>query len=389
MKVQIVDEAALASPLPRNVRLYLRLHGWTRAPGRQGEPDIWILPADTGNYEVIAPSSHLTLDYARRIAELLRTLSIVESRSELEILRDLVTLTFDIQQIHSEHGGPPGTAPLRDAADAFAAAHSMLAAAWTSFEEPRLVLPTRRPPRAADLMRRVLTGPATEGSYVISIWVPVPSRLRPDEDGVLFEPEELLQEEPYERSATRFLNRALEATHTAAQQALDGDIGIEAFTQRENQGVSANLCESLVNLAGQDGTTFDVHFSWALERPVSELSSVVRFSTETIPVLREAARTLRFWIPEENVRITGNVVRLHRESNYGAGEVSIAGVVSSDTVGQIRRVSVSLAEEDYQKAIAAHETYTEVEVVGSLTQRGNRTYLNNPTDFQVRPVSAE
>ena len=389
MKVQVVDSAALTSPLPRNVRLYLRIHGWSRAPRSIGEPDVWILPTNEGTYEVIAPSSHQAVDYSRRISELLRTVSIAEDRSELEVFRELVTLTFDIQEIHSEHGGPPGTAPLRDAADGFVAANSMLAAAWTSLDERGLVLPPRRPARVADLMRRVLTGPATEGSYVISVWVPVPPRLRPDEDGILFEPEDFDTGEPYERSATRFLNRAVRAARTAAQSAIETDAGIEAFVEREFEGVSANLCESLVHLAGQDQIAFDVRFSWALERPVRELPSIVRFDRETIPVLREAARTLRGRIPEENVRITGNVVRLHREGNYGAGEVSIAGVVSGDVAERLRRVSVSLAEEDYQQALIAHRDGMEVDVVGSLTQRGNRTYLINPSNFHVRPMPEE
>lgn len=389
MKVLVTDEAALASPQPRNVRLYLRIHGWTRALREEGKPDIWELPRHEGTYEVIAPSSYEALDYPRRIAELLRTVSIVEDRSELEVLRDLVTLTFDIQQIHSEYGGPPGTAPLRDAAQAFDSVRNMLNAALVSFEERRLVLPTRRPPRATELMSRVLTGPATEGSYVISVWVPVPPQLRPDEDGVLFEPEELGPNEPYERSATKFLNRALSATQAAAREALAGDIGIDAFVRRENEGVSANLCESLVGLGGQDATPFDVRFSWALERPVHELPPAIQFNTDTIPVLREAARTLRSWVPEENVRISGNVVRLHREGSYGAGEASIAGIVSGDVEEKLRRVSVSLAEEDYRQAITAHENFAGVEIVGSLIQRGNRLYLQDPHDFTLRPVIDE
>jgi len=117
-------------------------------------------------------------------------------------------------------------------------------------------------------MRRVLAGPVAEGSFVISIWVPVPPRLRPDEDGVLFEPEEFDPDEPYARSTTRFLNRALSATRAAALDTLGGEVGLDPFTRRESEGVSANLCESLVNLSGADEMTLNVHFSWALERPV-------------------------------------------------------------------------------------------------------------------------
>jgi hypothetical protein len=390
MKLQVLDEEALSTPRPRDIRLYLRIHGWTRSDREEGQPDVWTLPIGDSAYEVIAPSSRGVLDYARRIRELLRTVSIAEDRSEFEVLSDLTTLTFDIQQVHLEHGGPPGTAPLRDASAAFTATQSMFSSVLSSFEERRLVLPSSRPPRATELLSRVLAGPATVGSYVISIWVPVPSLLRPDEDGVLFDPEEEgVSTEPYERAATRFLNSALNATRSAAIEALDGRVGPEPFVVRENEGVSANLCEALVNLSGQTDAPFDVHFAWALERPVQGLIPIVQFKSEMIPVLRVAAATLRAMIPEDIVTIRGNVVRLHRDSNYGAGEVSISGVVRGDETAKLRRVSVSLTEEDYRLAILAHSNFADVEVVGSLIQRGNRTYLTNPSNFLLHGSTDE
>jgi hypothetical protein len=381
VRVQIIDEQALASPGPRNVRLYLRTRGWERQPAESGESDVWTLPSEDGTYEVIAPSSREARDFPERIAELLRTLSIAEARSELEVLRDLATLAFDIQYVHTTHAGPPGTAPLRDAAEAFSAAHGLLAAASSAFEEPRLVLPPRRPARTAEFMKKVLAGPTSEGSYVISIWVPVPPRLTQEEDSVLFD----IHDEPFERAATKHLNRALVAAKAAARDALDSDAGLDAFVERETDGISANLCEALVSLSGEDEMPFDVRFAWALDRPLIGVAPVVAFDTDSIPMLREAARELRARLPEDDVRIRGNVVRLHREGQLGSGEVTIAGIVAGDPVEKLRKVSVSLGEDDYAQAITAHEEFLDVEVVGSLIQRGTRTHLNDAHGFSVRP----
>jgi hypothetical protein len=381
VRVQIIDEQALVSPRPRNVRLYLRTRGWERQPTEPGEPDVWTLPSEAGTYEVIAPSSREARDFAERIAELLRTLSIAEARSELEVLRDLATLAFDIQYVHTTHAGPPGTVPLRDAAEAFSAAHSLLASASSAFEEPRLVLPHRRPARTAEFMKKVLAGPTSEGSYVISIWVPVPPRLTQDEDSVLFD----LPDEPFERAATKHLNRALVAAHAAVRDALDSDAGLDAFVEREADGISANLCEALVSLSGEDEVPFDVRFAWALDRPLFGVAPVVGFDAESIPTLREAARELRARLPEDEVRIRGNVVRLHREGQLGSGEATIAGIVAGDPVEKLRKVSVTLGEADYARAITAHEEFLDVEVVGSLIQRGTRTYLSDARGFSVRP----
>lgn len=385
MRVEIIDEEALTAPSPRNIRLYLQIHGWQRQSVEPTKPDVWTLASKDGTYEVVVPSSREARDLPMRVAELLRTLSVVEDRSELEILRDFATLGFDVQYVHAEFAGPPGTAPLRDATLAFGAALALLAASTTSLEEPRLVLPTRRPTRTAAFMNRVLAGPTTEGSYVMSIWVPIPPRLTQEEDAVLFDD----PSEPFERAATKHLNRALTAAHAAAREALDTDIGLDAFVARESDGLSANLCEALVGLSGETEVPFDIRFAWALDRPVADMATAVRFDDESIPVLREAARELRARLPEFDVRIRGNVIRLHREGQLGDGEVTIAGLVIGDPIEKLRRVSVSLAEPDYERAIEAHQTFADVEVVGSMIQRGTRTYLSDARGFSVHEVAED
>ena len=381
MKVHVIDDQALVSAVPRGLRLYLRMHGWQRQPEALATPDVWTLQTQDGTYEVIAPSSRAARDFRQRVAELLRTVAIAEDRSELDLLRDLMTVPYDIQYVHTHFSSPPGTAPLRNAADAFAAAQAMFSASTAALEAPRLVLPSRRPSRTMDLMQRVLAGPTREGSYVISIWVPVPPRLTQDEDLVLFDD----PSEPFERQATKHLNRALAAARAAASEALDTDAGLEAFVTREASGISANLCEALVNLAGDEAVGFDVQFAWSLDRPVVGLDPRVSFTDESIPVLSEAARELRARLPEDEVRLRGNVVRLHREEQLGSGEVAIAGSVVDDPLGKLRRVSLDLAEPDYELAIQAHRSFADVEVVGSLVQRGTRTYLSNVRGFVVSP----
>src|ERR1039457_4477657 len=302
MSIQFVEEIPLNSVHPRNVRLYLRTHGWERANATQDGPDVWKLVSRDGVFEVIAPSSQGTRDFSHTIEELLRTVSIAEDRSPVQVVRDLSTLRFDIQYIHCDYDGPSGTAPLGDAADVYRAAYRMFAASSATLEDPRLVLPQRRPARTVALMRRVLAGPTASGSYVVSLWTPVPPRLTPEEDWTLFE----VEDEPYERAATERLHQALGATNAAARQILTSDDGLDAFIGREQEGVSANLCEALVALSGENETPFDVRFSWALDRPVATRSQVVPFSGESLPVLREAARELRARMPEVDVRFRGN-----------------------------------------------------------------------------------
>lgn len=369
-------------PKPRNIRLYLKMNGWQSPDPPENGPSIWQLPTPRGTFEVIAPSSENVTDFPERVTELARTVSVAENRSPDEVLRDLATLGFDIQYIRHEYASPRGTAPLRDAAEAYSAVYSMIAAVAASLEEPRPVLPYRKPAQATNFVKRVLAGPTHSGSYVISVWTPVPPRLTPEEDAVLFE----MEDEPYERRATAHLHTALSATRAAVRDVRLGEAGVGSFIERVRQGVSANLCESLVALAGEDETPFNVKFSWATDRPMPvEEPTTVQFDADNVPILSEAARTIRANLPEEDVRIRGNVIRLHRESQLRGGEVTVAGIISGDPTEKMRRVTLSLDRDDYQAAVNAHHDYADVEVVGSLTQRGNRTHLTQAREFFVQP----
>ena len=230
-------------------------------------------------------------------------------------------------------------------------------------------------------MQRVLAGPTSAGSYVISILVPVPPRRTLDEDSVGVDNET----EPFERAATKHLHQVLVAARAAAIETQDTHTGFDAFLDRGTSGISANLCEALVDLAGKAAVGFDVHFAWSLYRPVYGLEPTVSFDDYTIPILRQAARELRNTPTESEVTIRGSVVRLHRERQFGSGQVTIAGFVDGDPPEKRRRVSLVLEESDYELAIRAHHNSTNVEVIGSLVQRGTRTHLKNVRHFFVWP----
>ena len=94
IRVRVIDKEALLGPSPEGVQEYLAAKGWQFRTSPWGtKATIWAHPCpdEAGDYEVLAPSDKTYGDYAQRMAELLRTLSIVEDRSELDVLRDLCT----------------------------------------------------------------------------------------------------------------------------------------------------------------------------------------------------------------------------------------------------------------------------------------------------------
>jgi hypothetical protein len=236
-------------------------------------------------------------------------------------------------------------------------------------------------------LREVRIGAPAEGSFILSVHTPVPPRLSAPQASIsdqdvmdAFEPAE-----PFERRVSLKLFDAVRAAHDAANGALVSSNGLDAFTEAVPKGVSANLCEALVGLGGEAGHPFDFTLRPAPSRPLRARDlTPIRFRRDHLPVLASAAQELRERVAEESVLLVGNVVRLHREGS-GPGEISVAGTIDGDD--RLRRVWLSLGEEDYSRATQAHQEMSLVSVRGDLVRRGTRRYLINPLAFHLAPES--
>lgn len=188
------------------------------------------------------------------------------------------------------------------------------------------------------------------------------------------------EQEPPERQVSLRLYQAVRAAHEAADAALLSADGLEPFTAGVDQGVSANLCEALAGFGGSAGHQFQISVSLAATRRNAAALAPVRFRRDHLSVLKEAAVELRARTPEEDVAITGEVVRLHREGQT-TGEITLVGRMEDSEV--LRRIWMNLPISYYETAMRAHQEMRQVTVRGSLIRRGTRFYLSGPTGFRV------
>ncbi len=378
MKVQVVDSKALSSRSPQNIISYLQSKGWIGEP--REDVARFTLNVLEDEFELLVPLSASARDYPARVRDIVRTLSTVEDRSELDIVRDLSTVGMDVSYVETFPVGPAGTAPLEDAVGAIQGLRDLVLGAATSVlsDKPRAVQPTRKPTAATELMHSVRVGPSIEGSYVLSAQLPVPPLLPSHAAERLFAAEL----EPLARRVTVMLHDALKEARDAAVQAQIGMDGFRGFTERVAKGVTANLCEALVSLGGKEGNPFRIRFAWALNRPMPRVSPAIEFGGDLLPVLASAAEELRARGVEDDVAVVGDVVRLHREGS-GSGEVSVAGSIEGDDLGRLYRVWFELPANEYELAVRAHEQSATVVVRGDLIRVGNRYQLKNAHNFEV------
>ncbi len=97
MKVAVQDTATLRTLRPLEVAAYLRAKGWREEADFSGKASLWLFEQPEGSaFDVTLPLRRSLADYTLRMEELLTTLASVEQRSQLEVLRDILTTTSDL-----------------------------------------------------------------------------------------------------------------------------------------------------------------------------------------------------------------------------------------------------------------------------------------------------
>jgi hypothetical protein len=384
--VHLVDRKALEARSPIEVSMYLRARKW-ESRLRTVTSVQWVKTVDGDEFEAMQPIESSIRDYPSRVHDVIETLAIVEGRSELDVLNDISNVSTDVHLVRTfPTDVAAGKIGLDDGVQAYESLRSLIiAAAYSvSVEKPRAVQPARKPNELLRFLREVQIGPSAEGSFVLSVHTPIPPRLT-NGQASLFEGQsfdDTASLEPFERRVSLRIYDAVSAANAAANAALVDPDALNAFTGAINRGISANLCEALVGLGGEGGHSFEISLLPAPSRPINRSLMPVHFRRDHLPVLAAAAQELRERMPEEDVLVTGNVVRLHREG-FASGEVSIAGIVEGED--RLRRIWLNLESEIYQEASRAHMEMLTVSVRGDLVRRGTRSYLVNPNGFRLLP----
>ena len=179
------------------------------------------------------------------------------------------------------------------------------------------------------------------------------------------------------------LGGALQALRTASDQALVSGKS-DHFEQAVRAGVSSNLCEAVAKMGGpvQPGNELVVSVTWARSHPAPvEAVREVSIPSDRLPVITAAAGYFRAKAPPEPLELRGAVIKLQRADKDGppSGPVTILTFLD----GLPRKVQVTLAEADHQKAVEAYQRGATVTCSGELLKHGTQLTLQNPREFTV------
>ncbi|HWO25767.1 MAG TPA: hypothetical protein VNO30_43825 [Kofleriaceae bacterium] len=300
-------------------------------------------------------------------------MELVEHRSQLDLYREILHANQDVVRL-SVDVPAPGRMSLEAASTLFSATRDLILAAACSAHTRRPYFPNRKPLRALEYIRKVRLAAPEAGSFAVVLESPVAPAL--STAPALPEP----AAEPFERAAIMMLATAGARVRQSVGETIATG-SLDSFADAVQAGVNANYCDALVRLLEEDdGRNVVLSFSWAPSRPIQGAApSRLAFSRTDAEILRAAARYLKERAPMVGFELSGVVTRLQSAAPTVGGEVTIAGLVD----GGIRQVFVSLAGDDYQRAVQAHHQELEVSVEGELVREGRSYRLGNPRMFAI------
>jgi hypothetical protein len=377
------DELTFVPDLTEFVR-YLDNAGWT-LEDNDGRTTLWRLHrASTENQaRVVLPVSQEVRDYAERIHEALRTLAYVEQRLPVEVSGDISFGGADTVAVRLTPDAPPGEAPLHLANSAITALHSYVVASATALDAKSLVLPPRRPQRAEYYAAntRLSTLP---GSFILSLSLPLEESTPSESEDSMDAGQDTLVDvppQPFGRKVTNRMLAAAQRSQRLADAVSEGSQPLTAFGRFSPTAPNATELAALSALGGADNTLYQIRFAPSPLATGGLESTILKITPGQQRILGEAADFLRTKQPRSGVTVTGLVVRLFRERDFGKGEVVIQGV--DDDTRKARRFRVELAESDYNHAVRAHARGLQVRATGDLRFAGNRRSLRQLTSFSV------
>lgn len=361
MQVSIRDRDSLLAISPAALSAYARAAGWSQHESYREHSDIYI--GDTLP-EIIVPRTARLGDYASAVAALIQTFAQVAGQDELTVYRSLVTADRDVVRIRAAESDD-GSLSLDDGVELVGGTRNMVLAAACSLHDPRPVYRPGANRDAVELLRQMRLGQTDQGSFVVTLLTPVVPPPMP----TLFEdPDD--HNAPIARRTMKRLLEALAAARQAAERAVAGDS--DAFGETVTSGVSANLCEALVQII-EPFPALDVGVSWARTRPVTTPAIVIRFSQADAALLGEAARSLRERAPKPDECLHGFVRILKRDGEELDGTIRL----KTEIDGRQQSVEAVLEQADYEKAVQAHRDRAPIVLRGDLERAGQRWRLLN------------
>ena len=374
MDVQIRDSEALRRVSPTILRAYLEAHGWVQEETWRNRILVWSITQDEQVKEILAPLREQSDAYAVRISEAIASLADIEERSQLDVYYDVIGAGADVIRLRSLNGVGQTGWTLGDSVDFLTRARDLVMAAARAAERPgQLVYRGRASGEVTDYVRGVKPLPGYETGPALTLHSQVPAGY-----GVQLDMGDPVRA-PFPRRATIALNAGLYEAIKKAEAVVGGGEITDTFGKAAPQTVSANMCEAVAALAHR-GHGIGVSLSWAGVRPADAPDSEFVFTESAADALNEGSTLLRRNSPFLDAHVTGEIVRLDRQSHE---EFDGQAVVLYQLDDRPVALHVQFDINDRDEVLRAFRDGIEISLDGDVYLQGRQYVLREPRNFTV------
>ncbi|ELW76886.1 TPA: hypothetical protein PJH62_000900 [Acinetobacter nosocomialis] len=323
---------------------------------------IWHRPEKKFyDYEIVQPLDITVLGYKQRLYELLNTLSEFENRDISLITQEIEYYNYDILKVRLiGEDLKEGFINLQDGVLLFEKVKNLIISILHSTATKRSFYTSPIPVAFENYYNSLKFGQTEHGSYIVNVLAPHQS----DIENHL---------EPIENDLTSNISENFDHTLRALNTALikyKNKQKISFFQESVSNGVSANLCDSLIGMSGKN-ENYDIEIS--IKSRKTKVTSTHLFNSSSIQYMKIATDFLKGQNSIENYTVIGTVINLKQQPNENYGTVTIK--FKHD--GKIRSIKLRLENSDYLEAVKAHANKKTVSIKGDLYISGKNTDLLN------------
>jgi hypothetical protein len=378
----LLPKDVLLALRPGDINLYLTSRGWVSKPyGSAGQALQFRNPSLRG-VDLLVPLTRDLGDYAQRMADLIVALTTIEKRPIWEIFNDLSAPSGDVFRLKVAGSvTSQGNFPLDEAIKLFQGGRQLLWSSAFGLLRPEALHPHRKIKQVEDFLKTCRLGQTERGSFVATIFAPVPPEIQPALPNL--DAGQFQLEEPFARQVTTRVMSSLGLVASAIQAGKP-----EQLLDAIPQGVSANLCDALVMMKPPgDESRLDVDVTWSRNRShlPADVPRSVSFPQESFTVIEEVGRQLCQRLTTKIERFRGKILSVKRALRPLIPEVAGGMVMATDVNGSPARVKADLVLDDFIRACEALRDDLSVEVRGVIRHdvMAREYVLTEPSELRV------
>jgi len=365
---------------PASIEKYLLLTGWERLDNFPNKRVIVFASKDDNELRIAIPSNNNYDDFFARLEDVVKTLSILQSRTENDVVEALRSAYTDRIQIRIiDDSTAKGKLPLDYAAKCLEGLRDLVLYAACAEENAQPVC-TRTYNTAKSNLEKFQFGQTGHGSFIINVEVQVV-----DEDNEQLYLIEIAPaiSEPTEHKIVKRINTAIQQVDSIVNR----EVNISEIIENGYvNGITANMCDALTKLMPHNLPEIEIeasiYYAEAITHSICE-PAVRKLDGAHFMYFEEISKRYRDFSLIEDVKVVGTIKMLSREnpSNFDEPEntVRLLTIIGN----QSRLITLTLSPQNHISACDAYRDNLEVEVTGTIDKSGKRWFFSEVHNFTV------